>query len=201
VDIKYSQDNEEDIIMRYLPKVVKGKYIDIGCAGTDLSNTYYFYQKGWRGIIIDPGLEYRESYGWGSKRSEDIFLPIAITDYDGEVEMCDAATVGSWLGDKYKFNESEGKPLYTVKCMTIPTLLSLYPDYKVIDLLSIDIETNEDKVLSKCDFSVFKPTLICIEYHCRGVDMRGRWEHFLTPYYDLKEIMKYGCNAFYLRKR
>ena len=194
-----SQSNEEERIMYYLPDVHKGKYIDIGCAGIDLSNTYYFYQQGWRGIIIDPGLEYREGYE-EITRPEDIFLPVAITDYDGEVEMCDSATAGSWLGDKYKFQEREGKTFYTAKCMTMPTLLEKYPNFTNVDLLSIDIETNEDKVLSKCDFTVFTPTLICIEYKCREVSMRERWEHFLTPFYDLKELIPDSVNALYLRK-
>jgi len=196
--IYYGQNKEDEILSAYFPNIIKGKYIDIGCAGIDLSNTYFFYKQGWRGIIIDPGLEYRE--GFKDTRPEDIFLPIAITDYEGEIEMCDAATVGSWLGDKYKYEELLDKKLYMVKCTTISSLLDWYPEYRIIDLLNIDIETNEDKVLSKCDFNIFKPSVICIEYKCRETDMREKWEHFLTPYYKLAELIKTTSNAIYTRR-
>jgi len=197
-EIYYRQNKEDELISALLPGIHKGTYMDIGCGGIDISNTYYFYQRGWRGLIIDPGLEYRE--GFATTRPEDVFLPIAITDYDGEVEMCDAATVGSWLGDKYKYEELLDKKLYKAECMTMSTLLDHYPQYKIIDFLNIDIETNEDKVLSKCDFTLFKPTLICIEYKLREIDMRPKWEHFLTPYYKLVELIKNTSNAIYIRK-
>ena len=194
----YSQDNEEDRILKYLSNVKKGTYMDIGCAGAQLSNTLYLYKLGWRGLIIDPGLEYRE--GFKETRPEDLFLPIAITDYDGEVEMCDAATVGSWIGDKYKYEEGLADKVYKAECMTISTLLDHYPKFKEVDFLNIDIESNEDKVLSKCDFNIFKPKLICIEYKIREIDMRYKWEHYLLPFYELKELLKGTSNAFYYRK-
>ena len=197
-DDYYSQDNEEIKIVEYLNQIKNGTYIDIGCAGIENSNTLYLYKQGWRGLIIDPGLEYR--HGYATTRPEDLFLPIAITDFDGEVEMCDAATVGSWLGDKYKYEEGLEKNVYKAQCMTMSTLLDHYPQYKVVEFLNIDIETNEDKVLAKCDFKVFKPTLICIEYKIREIDMRHKWEHYLLPYYDLKELIPGTSNALYMRK-
>ncbi|GAH88173.1 unnamed protein product [marine sediment metagenome] len=120
--------------------------------------------------------------------------------------MCNTATVGSWIGDDYKaeyqrgMREKDGRPhqLYTIKCMTMDSLIKDHSQFADADLVSIDIESNEDKLLAKCDFSIFKPTLIIIESALRNKDQKFRWQHFLSPYYDEKET--YCSNTFYLRK-
>ena len=199
----YSQHGEEKIINKYLdknPTIEKGIYIDIGASfPIKINNTYYYYKKGWNGLLIEP----HPSYMGVIKRTRprDLFLPIAITDYDGEIEMgyyipgyYGSFTVGSPLGNEHK-RLRKYKKLYFVKCMTINTLIKKYPQFAEPDFLSMDIETNEEKALSKCDFNIFKPKIICIELPHSS---HNNWEHYLTPFYELKEIL--ANNAFYVRK-
>ena len=135
-------------------------------------------------------------------RPNDIHLTIAVTNYDGEVDMCDSATLGSWLGDDYT---AEGSPVIKkyginkVKCLTINTLISKYPQFANPDFLSLDVETNEAKVLECCDFEKFTPTLMIIENEVRGIDLRANWIHFIDPYYDLVETIP--GNLVFLRKK
>ena len=204
----YSQSGEERIINKYLgkdPSTYKGKYIDIGADHpTKISNTYYYYNLGWNGLLIEPNPKnypiIREI------RPRDTLLPTAISDFDGKLKMCDAVVLDSSVGDFYfeKFPNN----VYEVECMTIETLLKKYPDFTEPDFISIDAESSEDKILSKCNFEIFKPKIIVIEYWERGKDEEGNtiermdyrsiWEHFLLPYYDFKEII--GGNVVYLRK-
>src|SRR6187431_556967 len=54
----YSQEGEDLILNRILEKKTCGFYVDVGAHHPKrFSNTYLFYQKGWRGINIDamPG--------------------------------------------------------------------------------------------------------------------------------------------------
>jgi len=53
-------------------------------------------------------------------------------------------------------------------------------------------------MLSVCDFEIFKPKVICIEYMLKKHDFRKKWEQFILPYYELKEVGK--VDLFYLRK-
>ena len=96
----YCQHNEEELIAKYLSKVEKGVYVDVGAGyAKDLSNTYHLYLKGWKGLTIEPMLNMAAQHK--EVRPNDINLQIAISNYDGEIEMCDTATVGSVIGDDY----------------------------------------------------------------------------------------------------
>ena len=219
----YAQHHEEEILDKYLGDVVNGTYVDIGAGhATDISNTYGLYLKGWTGLTIDPKrfhvypatfvpsnpvqdkVKHGEPLSASHKkmRPNDIHLTIAVTNYDGEVDMCDSATLGSWLGDDYT---AEGSPVIKkyginkVKCLTINTLISKYPQFANPDFLSLDVETNEAKVLECCDFEKFTPTLMIIENEVRGIDLRANWIHFIDPYYDLVETIP--GNLVFLRKK
>lgn len=208
----YSQHKEEETINKYLlsyfsidPKKETGTYIDIGGGNPiKLSNTYYYYKNNWKGIIIEPHPRYKKEIL--KERPNDIFLPIAITDYNGNVGMCDTATVGSSVGDLYTKQKADKS--FRVDCVTMNELIKKYPNFAEPDFVTIDIESNEGKLLSKCDFEIFKPKIIVIEYWCRGIDKEGnevdrmdyrsQWEHYLTPYYTFKEEVM--GNAIYVRK-
>jgi FkbM family methyltransferase len=203
----YSQHGEEEIINKYLdknPDIEKGIYIDFGASfPTKINNTYYYYKRGWNGILIEPHPSYKKINK--KVRPKDIYLSIAITDYDGKVQMGEyipgyygSCTVESPLGHKHK-KQKQFEKLYFVKCMTINTLIKKYPKFAEPDFISMDIETNEEKALSKCDFTIFKPKIICIELPHPSLINKINWGRYLTSFYDFKEIL--DNNAFYVRKK
>jgi len=193
----YGQNQDEVVINKYLnkdPNKELGTYVDIGaCDPSFLSNTYYYYLKGWKGLEVDsyPGVKEK----FEKERPRDSFLRAAVTNYDGEAIMYGRAIENSMVGDRYKKTYNEE---FKIECLTMDTIMSRYPEFLEADFMSMDIETNEEKALSKCDFTIFKPRLICIEFPGEGHDHRKFWEHYLTPFYDFKEVLV--NNAFYLRK-
>jgi len=199
----FSQNEEEKIINKYLDKdpdgSEKGIYIDIGAGDpVMISNTYYYYWRGWNGILVEPAPRYTKRIK--EMRPRDIFLQVAIHNYDGEVEMYDTFTIGSYIEDMKKSSLKEKKN-FIVKCMTINTLIKKYPQFSEPDFCNIDIETNEDKALEKCDFTVFKPKIICIEdfgNYRKIKDKRFKWKHYLASFYDFKEAVT--NNLIYVRK-
>jgi len=195
----WGQNEDEKIINKYLnknPDKVKGIYVDIGaCYPRILSNTYYYYVRGWNGLLIDSFPNTAEWFK--TVRPRDTFLVVAVTDYDGEATMYERAIEESLVGIRYKKGGKHGH--FKVKCMTIDTIIKKYPQFAEPDFLSMDIETGEEKALSKCNFNIFKPRIICIEFPGEGIDHTKIWGHYLAPFYDLKE--KYHNNAFYLRKK
>lgn len=207
--IYYGQHEEEKIINKYLnkdPNKEKGIYVDIGaCDPLLLSNTYYYYKRGWKGLEVDsfPGVleKFKEI------RPRDIFLRAAVTDYIGEATMYGRAIENSLIGEDYKVKYGES---FKIGCLTMDAIIAQYPEFKEPDFMNMDIETNEEKALSKCNFKTFKPRLICIEYpYAKIIEVKGKrtlktqdqrllWEKYLLPFYDFKEI--YQNNAFYCRK-
>lgn len=188
-----SQQEEDRIIDKYFGGSSEGSYIDIGAGDpVKLSNTYALYQKGWRGLVIEPYPATHER--WYLIRGKDKLLPIAITDYEGDAKMAYTATVGSWVGDEY---EERGEKTYKVQCTTIIRLLNKYPEFKEAKFVSIDVESNEGKILSVWNFDIFKPEIICIERQLRNIDRTHEWDKYLLPYY-IKDKETY-TNAFYKR--
>ena len=199
----FSQHEEEKTINKYLnkdPDKELGTYIDIGCGEPiEINNTYYYYLKGWTGLLIEPHPRYVERIK--EIRPKDTLLSIAVHNYDREVEMCDTGTMGSYLGNNYRARPGKEKDVYTIKCMTMNTIIKEYPQFAEPDFCTIDITTNENKMLEKCNFTIFKPKLICIEDfggYRKIKDVSFEWKHYLTPFYNLKETVL--NNLFYIRK-
>jgi hypothetical protein len=82
VVISYAQNFEDVILSRALSGVRKGFYVDVGAWDPcEHSVTYAFYQKGWRGINIEPNREY---FGrLVTARPRDVNLGIAVGETDG----------------------------------------------------------------------------------------------------------------------
>lgn len=191
---------EEETINKYLgknPDEYRGTYIDIGSNQyMKNSNTFYYYIRGWKGLLIDPNPAWAD--GIKKVRPKDIFLPIAVMDYNGKVEMRYDRILENDLDKIRPYGKPLSRNIYTVECRTMDTIIEKYPEFSEPDFVSIDIEGSEDKMLSKCNFLKFKPKVICIEYIVKKNDFRNRWEHYLLPYYELKELGR--VDAFYLRK-
>lgn len=198
---KWCQHDEDELINKYLGHIQKGTYIDVGCGDPDeLSNTYELYEKGWRGLTVDPYELFSQRQR--ALRPEDKHWHGAISNFDGEIKMCDTGTIGSFIGNTYvKVGTPTGArhPVRIEPCLTMNSLLTVYPEFYNADLFSLDVETNEDKVLEKCDFTKFTPKLMIIEYIVRNKDYRKNWEHFILSFYN--EVHKNVGNVFYVRKK
>ena len=94
--ISYSQCGE-DIILDYLLKHKEhGTYVDIGANDPRVfSNTYFFYKKGWSGVVVEPNEEKLRLFKFFRRR--DTRVQVAI-DKEGIMTL-------------YKFKED---PLNTI---------------------------------------------------------------------------------------
>ena len=56
--VSYSINFEDVILHRLFPSVQSGFYVDVGAGHPRLANdTFSLYQKGWRGINVEPNSE------------------------------------------------------------------------------------------------------------------------------------------------
>lgn len=146
------------------PRVAPGFYVDIGAYSPKrLSNTYWLYTAGWRGITVEPD----SSAAWTFKlaRPRDTHLPIAISGSSGEVQMAigDYSAVNMVCGPTLAAKESNAT-FCRVPCRTLKSILDEYlPNGQKIDLLSIDCEGVELEILESNDWSRYVPSVICVE--------------------------------------
>lgn len=159
----YAQFGEDIAICRMFPKRYRGFFVDVGCFHPiQHSNTWALYKRGWRGINID--VDEIKVEGFRLVRPGDTNITCAISDHDGEATFYRRGLysgVSSLDGSDGRRQLSEAK---TVACATLTSVLdrSPYKDRRV-DLLSVDAEGHDEKVLRSLDFDRYEPRVIAVE--------------------------------------
>ena len=166
----YSQEGEDMLLSRIMGHIhYAGSFIDIGAHHPiRFSNTYKFYQAGWRGVNIEatPG----SAAVFNKFRPLDVNLEIAVSDKEEELTFYmfnypqlnsfSESQVAEWDG-KNDVKLIEKKTLQT---STITKILQTHaPGKKSFDLLSIDVEGLDLKILNTLDFSEYRFKYIIAE--------------------------------------
>ncbi|WP_435005877.1 FkbM family methyltransferase [Tundrisphaera lichenicola] len=165
--ISYAQNFEDVILNRAFKGRDDGFYIDVGAAHpTGHSVTKNFYDRGWRGINIEPGSTF---FGLiESERVEDLNLNIGLSNIAGELTFFEAPdSLGistfnrEWSRD---WNSREGWKFVERK-VPILTLKQICEAHVrgPIDFLKIDVEGHEREVIDGGDFSRWRPRIVLAE--------------------------------------
>lgn len=163
----YAQAAEDLILSDALAHVppATGFYIDVGANDPETDSvTKLFYDRGWRGINIEPSAE------WFARLTEarprDINIQAAVSNISREVMFHDI--VGEQLGtvveEIAKRHADAGKPSRSslVKAQTLTQICEEHA-LKEIHFLKIDVEGHEAEVLEGMDFARFRPWILVIE--------------------------------------
>lgn len=145
----YAQVGEDLVVDHYLGEKQNGTYVDIGAyKPLELSNTYLFYKRGWKGVCVEPNAliagEYREL------RPNDRFFTEACGVGEKKFRLSDEHASLSKVSD-------EGVP---VKSRPLSEYLSMFPH---VDLLSVDCEGMELEILKSNEWGTYRPTCIIVE--------------------------------------
>jgi FkbM family methyltransferase len=170
----YSQFGEDGLLLSYFRvkafahrrsmhdlDLGSGFYIDIGAHHPFmLSNTWYFYQRGWRGINIDPAPGIADEFT--RYRPRDVNLQIAIAAEDGEAILyANGRSVHNLLVPSAELAER-----YLVQTMRLASLLDRYLVPKQeINILSVDVEGLDLEVLRSSDWTRYRPEMVVVEHH------------------------------------
>jgi len=165
----YSQNGEDIIIDKLLNKKGGETYIDIGANDPfRFNNTYRFYNKGWKGVNIEPD-EY--NYARLAKaRPNDINLNIGIGLNEGKHIFYKflpdtLSTFSKKNANKYI---KAGFKLIDKKKLQIRKLSYIFSTFfsdKKVSFISIDTEGYELQILKSNNWNKYRPQVICIEYN------------------------------------
>ena len=168
----YSQFGEDKILLELIPKNFNnGIYVDVGCYHHKKhSNTYMLHKKGWKGINIDMEKEKIDLFN--ILRPKDFNFLGAISDKIEKVKIYRnqkygvSSTINSNYLDKKDIIDET-----VIKTTTLDFVLNISPyKNKKIDLLNIDTEGNDFKVLKSLNFKIYDPTIIIIETHLKLIN-------------------------------
>lgn len=182
--VSYGQEGEDIILKELLNSKETGFFIDIGAHHPfRFSNTFKFYQKGWRGINIDPIPGIKELFD--THRPEDINLETGINNQKETLTYYNFKEKAFNTFSKIQAEEylKANWPLESkleVETSTLNDILSEHlPPSTKIDFMSVDVEGFEMNVLTSFDWEKYKPTVLLIEI----LDVHSIEEIFDHPLY------------------
>lgn len=167
--ISFSQDSEDILLMCHFDRKKKeGFYVDVGALDpVRFSNTYLFYRKGWRGIVVEPNPKAEKLFRKTRKR--DIFIGEGVARQKGELTYhCFKEPALNTFDPKIAAQrELEGRLI--LKC--IPRRISPLseildqnmPKSIEIDFMSIDAEGMDDEIIRSNNWEKYRPLFLIAE--------------------------------------
>jgi FkbM family methyltransferase len=175
--VSFAMDAEDLHLLALFGDKSTGFYVDVGAHHPrKYSNTFAFYDRGWRGINIDamPG----SMAAFRAARPRDINLELAISDspktltfyefdqpelngFDADLANRRHGAVLPGRDPSTAFRIVNQREIATV---TLASVLAQHvPKGTEIDFLSVDVEGLDHAVLASNDWSRFRPTAIVAE--------------------------------------
>ena len=189
------------MLSRALSHVENGFYIDVGANDPSLySVTRAFYDKGWRGINLEPVAKFFNRLA--AQRPRDINLQIGAGDVVGSFTFFDIPDTGLATSDPAiaKKHHESGWEVNAIDITVLP-LADICRSHVRGDIhfLKIDVEGAEKKVLLGMNFKKWRPWLVLIEATApmSQETVHQSWEFLLTDsayefvYFD-------GLNRYYV---
>jgi hypothetical protein len=162
----WSFEGQDRLAASLLRTIDQGLYFDIGCAHPiNISNTFYFYERGWRGLAVD-GRDLRAD--WEADRPGDQFEQRLLGDGsamtfaqfpDPYMSSCDPTTVLRYAS-RFDSDEVKSSVVETVRADWL--WRCFFPD-RSPDLVNLDVEGCEMTVLRGFDFIGARPKLFIVE--------------------------------------
>ena len=186
----YSQFGEDKILFEIIPKKLsRGFYVDVGCFHPKkYSNTCMLHKRGWFGINID--MEEDKIKTFNIIRPNDFNYLGAISDKIENVKI--------FRNQKYGVSSTITKDIIKkddildeiqIETKTLDKVLELSPfKNKEIDLLNIDTEGNDFKVLKSLNFEAYNPKIVIIETHLKDINkiiLSEEYKYLIDKNYSL----------------
>ena len=201
--VSYAQNFEDVVLWRAFADRKDGTYVDVGAADPTLDSvTKVFYNRGWRGVNVEPAPHYADQLE--SLRPRDFNIRVCAGAADGEVtfHLAEGTGLSSMSGQAASELVALG---YSMRDVAVPVkrLDRIMSDVELpprdIQFLKIDVEGAELEVLNGIDFSVWRPWVVVVEAtRPNSIEKtHDQWEHvLLLAGYD--HVLFDGLNRFYV---
>lgn len=201
--VSYAQNFEDVMLWRALKHIENGFYLDVGAQDPVIDSVSRgFYEKGWRGVHLEPTSEYAGKLR--ENRPDETVLQNAVGDANGSIRFFEFPETGLSTGDEtvaaqhkargYQCRETE------VNLISLDTLFERFKDQQ-IHWMKIDVEGMEGAVLASWAENPTRPWIVVIESTEPLSPERAEttWQHNLTDrnyelcYFD-------GLNCYFVSK-
>jgi FkbM family methyltransferase len=202
--MKYYSQFEQDkfIYENYFINKTKGYFVDIGAHdGITFSNSKFFEELGWDGVCIEPNpkiFEILQSTRKCKCIKKAVSNNIGVSQF---FQIIDGPDMLSGLVEEFDDNailrinnelqdKSKGFDYINVQCDLFENIV----DQNQIDILSLDTEGNELKILQTIDFNKYDIKIITVE--------NNNYDKIFFDFLILKNytfVTSLGCDEIYLK--
>jgi FkbM family methyltransferase len=201
--VSYAQNFEDVMLWRALKHIEHGFYIDIGAWSPDVDSvTRAFYERGWRGINVEPNPEFNGQLQ--ARRLGDRNLRMAVGDYEGVLTMNFLSDSGlSTLDDATAERHVQAGWNVERQEVQVTTLSTVWQKYvsagQEVHFLKVDVEGFEEAALRGNDWSKYRPWIVVVEatLPLSQVESHQSWEPILCAA-NYRFAYADGLNRFYV---
>lgn len=174
--MKYSQNNEEEIILKYFEGQKLGTYLDIGAYDPEVfSNTRALYELGWRGVLVEPAeMNYNVLKEYFKEDKATQIIQTCVGSYDGEITFYDSGgdAIGTTKKEEIQKWIEGGGSTFTEVVSPICTVQTLLEKaiYKKFDFVNVDTEGNVWEIFSQINLNELGCSLVCVEHNSKDFE-------------------------------
>jgi len=199
--ISYAQNFEDVMLWRALKHVENGFYIDIGAQDPVVDSvSLTFYEHGWRGIHVEPVIEYVNQLA--KARPDEIVIPAAVGKSTGLLTFFIFPDTGLSTADPgiaRRHKESGFQCVETkVPVISLDEIFAT-TNGRQVHWLKLDVEGMEKPVIQSWRKSVVKPWILLIESTLPLTQERShhQWEQLITAH-GYEFVYFDGLNCYYV---
>ncbi|HEX2179419.1 MAG TPA: FkbM family methyltransferase [Actinomycetota bacterium] len=165
--VSYGQNFEDVVLNRMFPDDHRGFYIDVGAYDpVSTSVTRHFYERGWRGINVEPSVAGHQRLV--EQRPRDLNLNVALSNTTGSMTFFEGTENSrqlSTLSGQSAQRAREAGHILQERRIEVTTLAEICAEHVTveIDFLSVDVEGHEHEVLQGADWDRWRPRVVVVE--------------------------------------
>jgi FkbM family methyltransferase len=199
--VSYAQNFEDVMLWRALGHISKGYYIDVGAQDPVVDSvSLAFYEKGWRGLHVEPTPNYAELLR--QQRPGDTVVQAAIANGPVKIKFFEIPQTGISTADASiaEQHRQRGFDVHEISVHCVP-LSEIFKSCASADIhwLKIDVEGFEAQVLASWGQSKTRPWIVVVEstLPLTQTQSHASWEPMLLGY-GYEPVYFDGLNRYYL---